>query len=77
MRDLSWMDDIDIVPFLDGDMAIVHGVCGAYVFKTLGRGSIDDVICQYQADQQCKADLYSAKLQWEKCQRTGTISGGE
>lgn len=38
MRDLSWMDDIDIVPFLDGDMATVYGACGEATLKSLWEG---------------------------------------
>ncbi|MBN2895034.1 MAG: hypothetical protein JXK05_03960 [Campylobacterales bacterium] len=38
MRDLSWMDDIDVVPFLEGDMAIVHHACGPEVLRALWEG---------------------------------------
>lgn len=38
MRDLSWMEDIDITPFLDGDMATVYGACGEHTLKSLWAG---------------------------------------
>lgn len=38
MKDLSWMDDIDIVPFLDGDMATVYGACGEATLMSLWSG---------------------------------------
>ncbi len=38
MRDLSWMNDIDITPFLDGDMATVYGACGEDTLKSLWTG---------------------------------------
>lgn len=38
MRDLSWMNDIDVTPFLDGDMATVYGACGEDTLKSLWAG---------------------------------------
>lgn len=38
MKDLSWMGDIDVVPFLEGDMAIVHNTCGIETLKKLWEG---------------------------------------
>lgn len=38
MRDLSWMDGIDIEPFLDGDMATVYGACGEATLMSLWSG---------------------------------------
>lgn len=32
------MDDIDVVPFLEGDMAIVHNTCGIETLKKLWEG---------------------------------------
>ncbi len=32
------MDDIDIVPYLEGDMAIVHNACGIETLKKLLEG---------------------------------------
>lgn len=38
MKDLSWMEGIDIVPFLDGDMATVYGACGEATLMSLWSG---------------------------------------
>lgn len=38
MKDLSWMEDIDIKPFLDGDMATVYGACGEATLMSLWSG---------------------------------------
>lgn len=38
MKDLSWMGDIDVTPFLDGDMATVYGACGEATLMSLWSG---------------------------------------
>lgn len=39
MRDLSWMKDIDILPFLKGDLLTIYSACGEDVLRRLLEGT--------------------------------------